>query len=112
METIQYRPLDPSKTEIRLIELFPRTTNTSTQRERAPRCNLIHASLDDKLDYVALSYTWGDPRDTEIITVGHSSVSVTRNLHSALEHLQYGKMVRVLWIDALCINQSDNEEKS
>ncbi|KAN0099553.1 HET domain containing protein [Hyaloscypha variabilis] len=112
METIQYRPLDPSKTEIRLIELFPRTTNTSTQRERAPRCNLIHASLDDKLDYVALSYTWGDPRDTEIITVGHSSVSVTRNLHSALEHLRYDKIFRVMWIDALCINQSDNEEKS
>jgi hypothetical protein len=112
MGTIQYRPLDPSKTEIRLIELFPRVTNTSRQRELAPRCNLIHVSLDDKPDYVALSYTWGDPRDTKIITVGESSVSVTRNLHSALEHLRYDRTVRVIWIDALCINQSDNEEKS
>jgi len=112
MEMIQYRPLDPSKREIRLIELFPTATNTSTQRERAPRCNLIHASLDDKPDYVALSYTWGDPRDTGIITVGRNSVSVTRNLYSALEHLQYDKTVRVIWVDAICINQSDNEEKS
>jgi hypothetical protein len=112
MGTIKYRPLDPSKREIRLIELFPRATNTSTQRERAPRCNLIHVSLDDKPVYVALSYTWGDPQDTEIITVGESSVSVTRNLHSALKHLQYDKTVRIIWIDALCINQSDNEEKS
>ncbi|KAE9382101.1 hypothetical protein N431DRAFT_458641 [Stipitochalara longipes BDJ] len=94
METIQYKPLDPSKTEIRLIELFPTAMNKSTQRKQAPRCNLIHASLDDKPDYAAFS------------------VSVTRNLHSALEHLQYDKEVRIIWIDALCINQSDNEEKS
>jgi hypothetical protein len=112
METIQYRPLDASKAEIRLIELLPTSTNTATQRERTPRCNLIHASLDDKPDYVALSYTWGDPRDTEKITVDQSLVSVTRNLHSALKHLRYERTVRILWVDAICINQSDNEEKS
>ena len=112
METIQYRPLNASKSEIRLIEVLPTVTNTSTQRERTPRCNLIHASLDDKPNYVALSYTWGDPRDTKKITVDQSLVSVTRNLYSALEHLQYEKTVRIFWIDAICINQSDNEEKS
>ncbi|KAH6671956.1 heterokaryon incompatibility protein-domain-containing protein [Halenospora varia] len=72
---------------------------------------VTHVSLDDKPDYVALSYTWGDPQDTEIITVEQSLVSVTRNLHSALEHLRYDNTDRVFWIDALCINQSDNEEK-
>jgi hypothetical protein len=112
METIQYRPLDASKSEIRLIELLPTATNTSTRRERTPRCNLIHASLNDKPNYVALSYTWGDPRDTEKITVDQSLVSVTRNLHSALKHLRYEKTVRIIWIDAICINQSDDEEKS
>jgi hypothetical protein len=111
METIPYRPLNPSKTEIRLIELYPRPSNVLPQQEVAPRCNLFHVSLYDKPDYVALSYTWGDPRDTEKITVGEVSVSVTRNLRSALEHLQYANTARILWIDALCINQSDIEEK-
>jgi hypothetical protein len=109
---MQYMPLDPSKTEIRLIKLHPRPANTSTQRDLTPRCDLIHVSLDDKPDYAALSYTWGDPRDTEMITVGLSSVPVTQKLYSALEHLRYDKTVRVIWIDALCINQGDNEEKS
>jgi hypothetical protein len=105
-------PLDRSKTEIRLIKLHPRPASTSTQRNLTPRCDLIHVSLDDKPDYAALSYTWGDARDTKMITVGLSSVSVTQNLYSALEHLRYDKTARVIWIDALCINQRDNEEKS
>jgi hypothetical protein len=47
-----------------------------------------------------------------MITVGHDSVPVGQNLYSALEHLRDEKTVRVIWIDALCIDQSDNEEKS
>jgi len=109
---MEYMPLDPSKTEIRLIQLHPRPANTATPRDLTPRCDLIHVSLDDKPDYAALSYTWGDPRDTKVITVGLDSVPVTKNLYSALEHLRYDKTVRVIWIDALCINQADNEEKS
>lgn len=109
---MQYMPLDPSKTEIRLIKLYPRPAKTSMKRDLAPRCDLIHVSLNDKPDYCALSYNWGDPRDTEMITVGLSSVPVTRNLYSSLEHLRYDETVRVIWIDALCINQGDNEEKS
>jgi len=47
-----------------------------------------------------------------MITVRHTSVPVTRNLYSALEHLRYDKTVRVIWINALCINRLDSEEKS
>jgi hypothetical protein len=111
MEKFQYTPLNASKTEIRLIELLPRATKCSSQSELGPRCNLIHVSLDDKPDYAALSYTWGDPRDTQTIMIGSCSVPVTRNLYFALKHLQYKKTARVIWVDALCINQSDNEEK-
>jgi hypothetical protein len=78
-----------------------------------PRCDLIHVSLYDKPKYVALSYAWGDLRDTEMITIGQSSVPVTKYLYSALEHLRYNnEEVRTIWIDALCINQRDNDEKS
>ena len=111
MEKFQYTPLNVSKSEIRLIELLPRATKCSSQSGLAPRCNLILVSLDDKPNYAALSYSWGDPRDTQTITIGSCSVPVTRNLYSALKHLQYEKTARVIWVDALCINQSDNEEK-
>jgi hypothetical protein len=112
MESIQYISLDPSRTEIRLIELLPKVTNSSPRSQRALRCNLIRVSLEDKPDYMALSYAWGNPLDTQSIIIGHSSVAVTRNLFSALDHLRYDKAGRVIWVDALCINQLDNEEKS
>jgi hypothetical protein len=40
------------------------------------------------------------------------TVSITRNLNIALEHLCYKRYHRSLWIDALCIDQADLQEKS
>ena len=44
--------------------------------------------------------------------VPHSSLDVTRNLAVALQHLRYEHEPRVLWIDAICINQQDVHERS
>ncbi|KAF1978376.1 heterokaryon incompatibility, partial [Bimuria novae-zelandiae CBS 107.79] len=65
-------------------------------------------------DYVALSYTWGDPKETREIVVNGKSVQVTVNLEAALRALRDKAPVKAglkLWIDALCINQDDNDEK-
>lgn len=72
--------------------------------------------------YEALSYTWGDDAATQIVEVTdtrrsssafHSSELYVRpNLHVALKHLRDLKSERILWIDALCINQEDEEEKN
>ncbi|KAK5094125.1 hypothetical protein LTR70_004303 [Exophiala xenobiotica] len=61
--------------------------------------------------YEALSYVWGSTNDQHEIIVNDCSVSVTRNLLDALQGLRPRKEFRVLWIDALCINQDDMEEK-
>jgi hypothetical protein len=106
MTTLQYKPLDRSKNEIRLIKLLPRFANGVRQSELPPKCDIFHVSLDE-----GLSYTWGDPQDTQVITVGSTRTLVTRNLYSAIDHLRLDEAVKVIWIDALCINQSDNEEK-
>jgi hypothetical protein len=105
MEAFRYTPLDRSKSDIRLIELLPRTISPD------PCCTLFHVSLDTKPSYAALSYTWGDPHDTQSILMGTASVAITRNLYSALAHLRYEDESRIFWIDALCIDQHNDEEK-
>jgi Heterokaryon incompatibility protein (HET) len=67
--------------------------------------------------YEALSYTWGGTPDEapfiSIIDGNHSwRIPITFNLESALRHLRYRSSSRLLWVDALCINQRDMIEKS
>ncbi|KAF7893856.1 hypothetical protein EAF00_007370 [Botryotinia globosa] len=64
--------------------------------------------------YIALSYVWGSPADKKIILVNGIEMRVTQNLHTALIELRKSNWVgrRVnLWIDALCINQDDLDER-
>ncbi|KAK3339775.1 heterokaryon incompatibility protein-domain-containing protein [Lasiosphaeria hispida] len=62
--------------------------------------------------YDALSYTWGSVADSNptIFVNGHER-AVTANLCAALWHLRDPSGERTLWIDALCINQQNNQEK-
>lgn len=55
---------------------------------------------------------WGDLSATAIIIVNGIANPVTKNLDSALKHLRLKSRPRVFWADAVCINQSDNAEKS
>jgi hypothetical protein len=78
---------------------------------------LIEGSLEavdriDKPEYTALSYTWGNDTPLRTILIKGKQFEITTNLHDALTELrQEHKPVR-LWIDALCINQKDDSEKS
>jgi hypothetical protein len=70
--------------------------------------------ISARSQYEALSYVWGPTDDVELITVDnrHQYLSVTRNLASALRHLRGERRSRRLWIDAICINQRDLDERS
>lgn len=64
--------------------------------------------------YEALSYVWGSPEPPQFIRVGShggATLQVTTSLKTALQHLRYPDEKRIMWIDALCINQSDDVEK-
>jgi hypothetical protein len=63
-------------------------------------------------DYEALSYTWGDPTPAHKIECNGCSLPVARNLFSALKALRYSEGPRLMWIDAICINQSDVAERN
>ncbi|KAK7753953.1 hypothetical protein SLS62_004051 [Diatrype stigma] len=64
------------------------------------------------VQYDALSYVWGDATETVSITVNTQSFEIRKNLDTALRYLRLEKGRRVLWVDAICINQHDNTEKS
>lgn len=62
--------------------------------------------------YDALSYVWGTQADKLQINCNGQMIDVTRNLHSALVQLRNEHGEHVIWIDQLCINQDDAEERS
>lgn len=64
------------------------------------------------LKYDALSYEWKKDKGFTNITCGSSSLRVTCNLATALRALRRLASSRVLWADAICINQEDEKEKS
>jgi hypothetical protein len=76
------------------------------------RCSLRTVRLEDDPQYEALSYAWGDPAICRPIIVDGRECQATVNLVSALRRLRFLDQARRLWIDALCINQADNAEKS
>ncbi|KAH7161932.1 heterokaryon incompatibility protein-domain-containing protein [Dactylonectria estremocensis] len=61
--------------------------------------------------YEALSYTWGDSDKTISIEIDGHPVAIRENLAAALRQLRTFETARTLWVDALCINQTDSEEK-
>ncbi|CAN9258810.1 unnamed protein product [Alternaria alternata] len=66
---------------------------------------------DETFSYEALSYVWGQEEDPEFIVLCESRFAITRNLAEALRYLRYTDRGRVLWVDAICINQCDGKEK-
>ncbi|KAL5407035.1 hypothetical protein PMIN04_011845 [Paraphaeosphaeria minitans] len=62
-------------------------------------------------DYTAISYMWGSPEDTKTITINGMPVTVGENLAVALDCLR-SSLVDKVWIDAICINQDDIDERN
>ena len=98
--------LDSGKKQIRLLTLLPGDWDSPI------RVKLSDACLSEGPDYAALSYAWGDPNVTTDINLEGFDWPVTTNLEKALRHLRLEHEERILWTDALCINQGDVAEKS
>ena len=103
---VRYQPLDAAIDEIRLLQLMPGKAETPL------RCHLITVSLQDSPTFEALSYVWGSPNIKTPIEVEGDPFPITTNLESALRALRRRRKSRLLWIDAICINQDDNAERS
>lgn len=75
------------------------------------KCSLAHIRLDGKVQYDALSYVWGTQENWRNVMVNDKTCSVGWNLFEALQYLRRTDKDTHLWVDALCINQSDDSER-
>ncbi|KAH8672888.1 heterokaryon incompatibility protein-domain-containing protein [Tricladium varicosporioides] len=65
-------------------------------------------------DFAALSYTWGDPTPLRKIVLNGAIVEVRENMEAFLQQFRHRHSEGGigLWIDALCINQMDIQERN
>lgn len=100
-----YQPLPPKT--IRVIKLRP-----AHRPEDPLRCTITIVSLGRAVTrpYEALSYVWGEPARQWPLECDGKELLVTRNCSDALVHLRRRFTPRMLWIDAICINQGDTDD--
>lgn len=107
---LKYNPLLEHEGQIRILTLHPGSIRDKIEIS-------IHHELFTATStptYEALSYTWGPPENPKSIRVrqnGLKNLSVTRNLDVALKHLRHETETQELWIDAICIDQSNLKER-
>jgi hypothetical protein len=120
-----YEPLENPSEQIRLLTLDATRDNGSiiTARLSTHRVPLRNASRRARLrshlglpGYWAVSYVWGAQSNSnsrrEIVVDGRLFL-ITANLHAALRQFRATMITSIhLWVDAICINQADDNEKS
>ncbi|GAW23602.1 hypothetical protein ANO14919_131760 [Xylariales sp. No.14919] len=102
----RYHPLSASA-QTRVIVLEP------SPSALAPlACSLEELQIESDEGFQALSYTWGEPSFTETLVVDRLYfLRITPNLRDALCRFRLPSSPRRLWVDAVCINQQDEDEK-
>ncbi|KAH7186170.1 heterokaryon incompatibility protein-domain-containing protein [Fusarium flagelliforme] len=114
MQPYKYQPL-PSSSSIRVLILYA-AANTSSALE----CDLI---TNDRLailrgrgnkTFDAVSYVWGNgAHDIPLYCKSEGSyLYISTVVDGMLRALRRAHKTRRLWVDALCLNQKDNQEKS
>lgn len=105
-----YKPLPDAGSYIRLINILD-----FDETRRIPiHCELTARPISDLPDYHAISYTWGDANNPATILMNGSRMQVSQNCEYTLRQATwYGGDFRrrYYWVDAICINQSSDEEK-
>ena len=92
---------------MRLLTLLP-----PNEAVDSVECVIPIALLDDNPVYDALSYVWGEAHAPDPILVNNQPFHTTKSLKEALTLLRNGlEEPLTLWVDTICINQSDLEER-
>ena len=101
-EAFQYAALPDDHTRILTFSDVPNSISCT-----------LEAHPDDRLPaFSALSYAWGNEDPTASILCNGDTFHVTPHLYSALRTITRLGCATQLWVDAICLNQRDDEEKS
>jgi len=103
-----YEALPLSQGEIRVLEVAPASFGEPVE------CTIKRISLiDDPVPcYETISYCWGPHRDPSTIKLNGHLVEVPASSEAAVRRMRLSDRPRVLWIDAICIDQSSTTERS
>jgi hypothetical protein len=109
--------IPPGSRFIRVLELdgLPKCLGSDSMATTSPltgRLKIISLSHDSP-SFSSLSYTWGRSSVSHhTITCNGCTFQITSNLFEALQQIrrQHGRLL--IWIDAICINQKDEREKT
>jgi hypothetical protein len=102
-----------TRNTIRVLDLEAPQQNGGEDDVRGLGGRVRVVSLSDSPSFAALSYVCGPYADpVDVISCGEYQIPVTRNCQDALRHLRelFGPLT--VWVDAICINQGDSQEKS
>ncbi|KAG8529669.1 uncharacterized protein KY384_005150 [Bacidia gigantensis] len=101
-EVYQYTPINAET--IRLFTIVTTATSIS--------CQVHHHAVNDVPSYCALSYVWGDEEASECVKCDGRTIRISQNLCLGLQMLHKQVGSQLLWVDAICINQSNDQEKA
>lgn len=115
-DTFEYGPHRLGPHEIRVLILMP---DHYQDDQNDIHCYMLRLDLGvteqfglDKHPFIALSYVWGSDKSKKTIYINGRKKEVTHNLYDALFHIREILSPVPLWVDAVCINQVDEEEKT
>ncbi|KAI1138380.1 heterokaryon incompatibility protein-domain-containing protein [Hypoxylon sp. FL0543] len=108
--TVSYKPLPANGAQIRLVTILPGRDYKKVKCTVENFPFVKNGANDPK--YEALSYVWGDATITTPITLNSRPFQVTTNLEAALRVLRHKNKKRLIWVDAICINQTSIQERN
>ncbi|KAF7190898.1 Heterokaryon incompatibility protein 6, OR allele [Pseudocercospora fuligena] len=106
LEPFVHRPFPDAAKYIRLLRA------RSTHDADVLAFELTEHSVDNLPPYIAISYVWGSNSKQHTITINDHSFTVGANAREALQQTCRDAMDWYMWMDSICINQEDLEEKS
>jgi hypothetical protein len=106
-EWYPYKPLDALRKQIRVLQVKPGTSDGLVE------CSVRHISLLDEPvpKYEAVSYVWSLVKGSACIVLDGNTINVPAAAEEVLRNFRGPDKERVLWIDAICINQRDLDER-
>ncbi|KAI0891533.1 HET-domain-containing protein [Annulohypoxylon nitens] len=115
-EKYEYGTTSLGPNEIRILYLLPQNHDGE---DGDIHCYLVRLDLGatkamgyEIYPFMALSYVWGAVNPRKKIWVNGKSMEVNPGLFEVLTHIRKAMAPVPLWIDAICINQQDIEERS